>query len=214
MNGPWGYDLRPAEIESRSFEIIDGLVDLSGLSPAEAALVRRVVHATGDPGFAELLAWSRGAVATGADALAAGAPVVTDVQMARAGVSRARADRFGVDVRCYLSAPGVPEEARERGVTRSIVAVERAVADQPEAVFAFGNAPTALFRLLELIDAGQARPRLVVGVVVGFVGAAESKAALAARQDVPWISCRGNKGGSNVAAACVNALLKAAAGEV
>ncbi len=214
MNGPWGYDLRPAEIESRSFEIIDGLVDLSGLSPAEAALVRRVVHATGDPGFAELLAWSRGAVATGADALAAGAPVVTDVQMARAGVSRARADRFGVDVRCYLSAPGVPEEARERGLTRSIVAVERAVADQPEAVFAFGNAPTALFRLLELIDAGQARPRLVVGVVVGFVGAAESKAALAARQDVPWISCRGNKGGSNVAAACVNALLKAAAGEV
>ncbi len=214
MNGPWGYDLRPAEIENRSFEIIDGLVDLTGLSPAEAALVRRVVHATGDPGFAELLAWSPGAVAAGADALAAGAPVVTDVQMARAGVSRARADRFGVDVGCYLSAPGVPEEARERGVTRSIVAVERAVADQPEAVFAFGNAPTALFRLLELVDEGRARPRLVVGVVVGFVGAAESKDALMGRTDVPWVSCRGNKGGSNVAAACVNALLKAAAGEV
>lgn len=214
MNGPWGYDLKPEEIERRSFEIIDGLVDLSGRTPAEAALVRRVVHATGDPAFAPLLSWSPRAVELGAAALAAGAPVVTDVEMARAGVSKVRAARFGSSVSCYLAAPGVPEEARDRGLTRSIVAVERAVAEHPEAVFAFGNAPTALFRLLELVDEGRARPALVVGVVVGFVGAAESKDALMARADVPWVSCRGNKGGSNVAAACVNALFKAAAGEV
>ena len=94
------------------------------------------------------------------------------------------------------------------------MAVERAVQSHPEAVFAFGNAPTALFRLLELVEAGEARPSLVVGVVVGFVGAAESKQALMARDDVAWISCRGNKGGSNVAASCINAMLKAAAGEV
>ena len=214
MTGPWGYDLAPDEIERKSFEIIDGLVDLTGRTPAEAALVRRVVHATGDPAFAPLLAWTPGAVELGAKALAGGAPIVTDVEMARAGVSKARASRFGSPVSCYLSAPGVPEEARRRGVTRSIVAVERAVAEHPDAVFAFGNAPTALFRLLELVDEGRARPALVVGVVVGFVGAAESKEALMARLDLPWVSCRGNKGGSNVAAACVNALFKAAAGEV
>ncbi|MBI5017737.1 MAG: precorrin-8X methylmutase [Deltaproteobacteria bacterium] len=214
MIGPWGYDLIPEEIEKKSFDIIRGLVDLTGLSPAEAAVVQRVVHATGDPAFAPILAWSPGAVAAGAEALAAGTPIVTDVEMVRAGVSKVRAGRFGVEVTCHLSDPTVAEEARTRGVTRSIVAVERAAAAYPGAVFAFGNAPTALFRLLELIDEGVARPALVVGVVVGFVGAAESKEALMARGDVPWLSCRGNKGGSNVAAASVNALLKAAAGEV
>ncbi len=214
MIGPWGYDLRPEEIEKRSFEIIGDLVDLTRMTPPERALAKRVIHATGDPSFSELLAWSPGALDTGAEALAQGAHVVTDVQMARAGVSLARADRFGVRVSCHISDPEVAAEARARGVTRSIVAVERAVGQHPEAVFAFGNAPTALFRLLELVDEGKARPALVVGVVVGFVGAAESKEALMARRDFPWISCRGTKGGSNVAAACVNALLKIAAGEV
>jgi precorrin-8X/cobalt-precorrin-8 methylmutase len=212
--GPWGYDLRPEEIEKRSFALISGLVDLTAYTPAQAALVQRVVHATGDPSFAQILAWSPGGVEAGANALAAGAPVITDVEMARAGVSRVRAERFGVSVHCHIGDPTVAQEARERSVTRSIVAVERAVQANPRAVFAFGNAPTALFRLLELADEGVARPALVVGVVVGFVGAAESKDALMARTDFPWVSCRGNKGGSNVAAACVNALFKAAAGEV
>jgi precorrin-8X/cobalt-precorrin-8 methylmutase len=214
MRAPWGYDLRPDEIESRSFEIIDGLVDLKGLSGAEQALVKRVVHATGDPSFSEIMVWSEHAMEAGAEALQKGASIVTDVQMARAGVSQVRADRFGVATHCYVSAPEVVAEARTRGVTRSIVATEKAVRSHPEAVFAFGNAPTALFRLLELVDEGKARPALVVGVVVGFVGAAESKEALTARRDLAWISCRGNKGGSNVAAACANALLKTAAGEV
>ncbi|MEW6487780.1 MAG: precorrin-8X methylmutase [Thermodesulfobacteriota bacterium] len=214
MIGPWGYDLRPEEIEKKSFEIIAGLVDLSPFTPAQAALVQRVVHATGDPSFAGLLVWSPGALEAGARALAGGSPVVTDVEMVRSGVSRLRAGRFGVTVHCRIGDPEVAEEARRRGITRSIAAVERAAREHPGAVFAFGNAPTALFRLLELVDEGKARPALVVGVVVGFVGAAESKEALMARTDIPWVSCRGNKGGSNVAAACVNALFKAAAGEV
>jgi len=214
LSGRWGYRLGPDEIEAESFRIIDGLTDLSRFTPAEKALVRRVVHATGDPSFAGLLHWTPGAVEAGAEALRLGAPVITDVEMARAGVSKARAAKFGCEVLCFLSEPGVPEEARRRGLTRSIVAVERAVERHPEAVFAFGNAPTALFRLLECVDEGRARPRLVVGTVVGFVGAAESKEALMARSDFPWIACRGNKGGSNVAAAAVNALFKAAAGEV
>lgn len=214
MKGPWGYDLEPETIEHRSFEIIGSLADLGKFTPEQTALVKRVIHATGDPSFAALMAWSPEAVRRGADALRAGAPVVTDVEMARAGVSKVRAGAFGVEVSCHLGDPGVVEAAKARGVTRSIVAVEKAVASHPEAVFAFGNAPTALFRLLELADEGKARPALVIGVVVGFVGAAESKEALMARGDFPWIACQGNKGGSSVAAACVNALLKVAAGEV
>jgi precorrin-8X/cobalt-precorrin-8 methylmutase len=210
----WGYDLQPDQIETRSFEIIEGLVDLSRLTPAEAALTKRVVHATGDPTFASILAWSPGAVAAGVEALRQGVPLVTDVEMARAGVSKVRAAKYGVEVSCYIGDPAVAEEARNRGLTRSIVAVEKAVRSAPGAVFAFGNAPTALFRLLDLIAEGVAKPALVIGVVVGFVGASESKEALMARADVPWVSCRGNKGGSNVAAACVNALFKGAAGEV
>lgn len=214
LKGRWGYRLGPDEIEAESFRIIDGLVNLDGLSPAEKGLVRRVVHATGDPALRPLLVWSPGAVEAGARALAAGMPVVTDVEMARAGVSKVRAAKFGSPVICHVGDADVREDAHRRGVTRSIAAVEKAVAVHPEAVFAFGNAPTALFRLLELADEGKAKPALVIGVVVGFVGAAESKEALMARSDFPWIACRGNKGGSNIAAAAVNALFKAAAGEV
>ncbi len=210
----WGYTVAPDQIETRSFEIIDTLVDLSNNTPEERALVRRVVHATGDPAFAPIMAWSPDAPVIGAKALAAGKPIVTDVEMARSGISKVRAAKFGSSVHCYISDEQVVADARARSLTRSIVAVERAVEKFPDAVFVFGNAPTALFRLLELIDEGKARPSLIVGVVVGFVGAAESKDALMARTDVPWISCKGNKGGSNVAAASANALFKIAAGEV
>lgn len=210
----WGYDIRPDEIEKESFRIIEGLADLSKLNLAQKALVKRVIHATGDPSFSAIVKWSEGAIEAGAKALSGGAPIVTDVEMARSGISRVRADRFGSTVNCYIGDEGVTASARERGVTRSIAAVEKAVKNFPEAVFVFGNAPTALFRLLELCDEGLARPKLVVGVVVGFVGAAESKEALMQRSDFPWISCAGNKGGSNVAAACVNALFKVALGEV
>jgi precorrin-8X/cobalt-precorrin-8 methylmutase len=214
LKGRWGYDVRPDEIEDESFRIIDGLADLGEISPAELAVVRRVIHATGDPGFAELVKWSPGAVEIGAKALAAGTDVVTDVEMARAGVSKVRAGHFGCATHCYIVDEAVRDEARERGVTRSIAAVEKAVRNHPEAIYVFGNAPTALFRLMELVDEGAARPPLIIGTVVGFVGAAESKDALMARTAPPWISCKGNKGGSSVAASCVNALFKVAAGEM
>jgi len=125
-----------------------------------------------------------------------------------------RAGNFGVSTYCFIGDEEVRSEAVKRGLTRSIVAVERAAGLYPEAVFVFGNAPTALFRLLELVDEGKAKPSLVMGLVVGFVGAAESKEALVRRSDFPWVACRGNKGGSNVAAASANALFKIAAGEV
>ena len=143
-----------------------------------------------------------------------GATIFTDVEMVKAGVSKVRAASFGCKVECRLNDPKVVDEARRRELTRSAIGVERAVSQDPEGIFVFGNAPTALFRLLELVDEGVAKPKLIIGVVVGFVGAAESKDALMQRTDVNWISCKGNKGGSNVAAAAVNALFKAAAGEV
>lgn len=214
LKGRWGYDIRPDEIEKRSFEIIDTLVDLSHLSPREKALVGRVIHATGDPSFLPLVKWSGGAFDAAVSALSGGAPIVTDVEMARSGVSKVRAAKFGSETFCYISDSGVVEDARERGVTRSIAAVEKAARMHTGAIYVFGNAPTALFRLLELVDEGKAKPAVIVGTVVGFVGAAESKDALMERSDLEWISVKGNKGGSNVAAACVNALMKAAAGEV
>ncbi|TLN16487.1 precorrin-8X methylmutase [bacterium] len=206
--------MRPEEIENESFRIIDTLVDLGGLTLPQKALVRRVIHATGDPSFSSIIKWSDGAFEAGIKALSEGAAIVTDVEMARSGISKVRAGKYGSTVNCYIGDAGVADSARERGVTRSIAAVEKAVANFPEAVFVFGNAPTALFRLLELCDEGKARPKLVIGTVVGFVGAAESKEALMARDDLNWIACAGNKGGSNVAAACVNALFKAVMGEV
>ncbi len=210
----WGYDVRPNEIEKESFRIIEGLADLSQFSPEEKALVARVIHATGDPSFCNIVKWSSGAFEKGIAAIKSGAPIVTDVEMARAGVSKVRAAKFGSTTHCYISDEEVVKSAREREVTRSIAAVEKAAVDYPGAIFVFGNAPTALFRLLELVDEGVATPSLVIGVVVGFVGAEESKDAMMKRDDFEWVSVKGRKGGSNVAAACVNALFKGAAKEV
>ncbi len=214
LDGRWGYKLGPTDIEGESFRIISGLTDLSDLTPNQVALVSRVIHATGDPLFKELVKWSPGALEAGAEALKSGATIVTDVEMVRSGVSKVRAAKYGCEIVSYISDPEVARIARERKLTRSVVAVERAVKEHPGAVFAFGNAPTALFRLMEMVDQGEADPALIIGVVVGFVGAAESKEALVKRTDVNWISCVGNKGGSNVAAASVNALFKIVAGEV
>lgn len=213
LKGRWGYDLGPDDIEGRSFEIIDTLVDLSAHTPAELALIKRIIHATGDPSFAPIVKWSPGALEKGVEALKNGAPIVTDVAMAKAGISMVRASKYGGSVHCYISDGEVVKEARERGLTRSVVAVEKAARLHPGAVFVFGNAPTALWRLLELWEQGEVNPSLVIGVVVGFVGAAESKDALMAKTGLPWISVKGNKGGSNVAAAAANALYKIAAGE-
>ena len=138
-------------------------------------------------------------------ALRRGASVVTDTAMAAAGVSKPSAARWGVEVVCRMADPEVGEEARRRGVTRAVVCMERAVEATPDAVFAIGNAPTALMRLCELIREGRARPSLVVGVPVGFVNVVESKEVLAA-MDVPQIVAMGRKGGSTVAAAILNAL--------
>ena len=142
----------------------------------------------------------------GIEALRGGCDIVTDTQMARSGINKSILERLGGEARCFMSDPDVAEEAKDRGVTRAMVSMERAAELEKPCVFAIGNAPTALFSLLELIEAGRVRPALIVGVPVGFVNVVESKEQIM-KAGVPYIVARGRKGGSNVAAAVCNALL-------
>ena len=196
----------PEEIERASMAIIGReMGDWAG--PAEnLSVLKRVIHTTADFDFVRNLLFSPNAVRLGREALRRGVAVVTDTAMAAAGIGKPAAARWGVSVVCRMADPDVRDEALRRGVTRAVVSMERAVAETPDAIFAIGNAPTALIRLCELVREGAARPSLVVGVPVGFVNVVESKEMLAAT-DVPYIAAMGRKGGSPVASAVVNALL-------
>ena len=196
----------PEEIERASMAIIGReMGDWAG--PAEnLPILKRVIHTTADFDFVRNLLFSPNAVRLGREALRRGVAVVTDTAMAAAGIGKPAAARWGVSVVCRMADPDVRDEALRRGVTRAVVSMERAAAETPDAIFAIGNAPTALIRLCELVREGRARPSLVVGVPVGFVNVVESKEMLAAT-DVPHIAAMGRKGGSPVASAIVNALL-------
>lgn len=196
----------PEEIERASMAIIGReMGDWAG--PAEnLPVLKRVIHTTADFDFVRNLLFSPNSVRLGREALRRGVTVVTDTAMAAAGIGKPAAARWGVSVVCRMADPDVRDEALRRGVTRAVVSMERAAAETPDAIFAIGNAPTALIRLCELIREGTARPSLVVGVPVGFVNVVESKEMLVAT-DVPYIAAMGRKGGSPVASAVVNALL-------
>lgn len=204
------YGLPPEEIEARSLAIVEALLPPGGWDAGERRVAARMIHAAGDPSLAGAIRISPGAVAGGVAALRAGRPIFADVGMVAAGISRALAGRLGSAVRCLLEAPGVAERAAAEGTTRAAAAVRLAAADLGGAVVAVGNAPTALLALLDLLDAGLPPPALVVGTPVGFVSAAESKAELAARR-APHVTVLGTRGGSPLAAAAVNALLRLAA---
>jgi precorrin-8X/cobalt-precorrin-8 methylmutase len=196
----------PAAIYARSFAIARAETDLDGIPPDLHPLVLRVVHAAADPSLVRHLVWSPGAAEAGRRRLAAGAPVLTDVAMVAHGVTRALLPA-GNAVLCMLRDPAVAGLARQLGTTRSAAAVELWRAHLAGAVVAIGNAPTALFHLLDLIAAGAPRPALVLGFPVGFVGAAEAKAALASNDlGLDYIALSGRRGGSALAAAAVNAL--------
>jgi len=195
----------PAAIYRESWRAVAAATDLSCVPPALHAVALRVVHAAADPSLAPLLRSSPGAVAAARDALAAGATILADAKMVASGITRRRLPADNA-VRCTLDDPAVPDLAQRRGTTRAAAAVELWRPWLAGAVVAIGNAPTALFRLLELIDAGAPRPAVVLGFAVGFVGAAEAKAALMAQDRVDWIALDGRRGGSALAAAAVNAL--------
>jgi precorrin-8X/cobalt-precorrin-8 methylmutase len=193
-----------AEIYRRSFATIRAEADLSGLPEDVARVAVRMIHACGMTDLVEDLAWSPGAVARARAALLAGAPVLCDARMVASGVTRARLPA-GNAVVCTLGEPGVPELAERLGTTRSAAALELWGDRLGGAVVAIGNAPTALFRLLELVEAGAPRPAAVLGIPVGFIGAAESKEALAA-SGLDHLVVRGRRGGSAMTAAAVNAI--------
>jgi precorrin-8X/cobalt-precorrin-8 methylmutase len=201
----------PGEIEKKSFEIIEGLLSGKGLDGPEKDIVMRVVHATADPDFAESMVFSEGAAARGIKALAAGCGIVTDVKMLMAGIS---VKRPGIprETTCHISDPDILLKAKENGGTRAAAAMRKAAYEgrMDGAIVAIGNAPTALYEVIRLVRDEGVRPALIVGVPVGFVGAAESKDALMSVGEVPYITNRGRKGGSPVAAAIVNAMIKLA----
>lgn len=207
---------RPADIEKRSMELISR--EMKTVPPKyHAPVIRRVIHTTADFEYEQTLVFSGNAVMSALTALRAArssaesdilssVTIVTDTNMALSGINKGALSRLNCRAVCYMADPAVAEDAERRGVTRAAVSMEKAAELKGPLIFAIGNAPTALLRLKELIDADAVRPELVVGVPVGFVNVVESK-ELIMESDVPYIVARGRKGGSTVAAAICNALL-------
>ena len=196
----------PAEIYRQSFAIVREEAELDGLPPALRDVAARLVHACGMPDIVLDLAWRGDVVAAGRDALAAGAPVLADARMVAEGVIR-RVLPAENEVVCMIDAPEAGDAARRKKTTRSAAAVGLWTPYLSGAVVAIGNAPTALFRLLELIEEGRPRPAAILAFPVGFVGARESKELLVSTDlDIPYLTLRGRRGGSALAAAAVNAL--------
>lgn len=198
--------IKPMDIEKRSFEIITELLGDKKLDPENELVIKRVIHTSADFDYAENLCFSEHAAAKGIEALRGGCDIVTDTQMAKSGINKTILASLGGQVHCFMSDEDVAAEAKERGITRAIVSMERASKLAKPCIFAIGNAPTALISLKEQIDAGALKPALIIGVPVGFVNVVESK-ELIMEASVPYIVARGRKGGSNVAAAICNALL-------
>ena len=202
MNG----HVKPADIEKRSFAIITEELGGRTFPDGIAEVVKRVIHTSADFDYADNLCFSPDAVEKAKAALEAGATIVTDTNMALAGISKGTLAQLGGKAVCLMADEDVAREAKARGVTRATVSMEHAAKLEDPLIFAIGNAPTALIRLHELIEEGAVSPALVIGVPVGFVNVVESK-ELFLGGDTPYIIARGRKGGSNVAAAIVNALL-------
>ena len=198
--------VKPMDIEKRSFEIITELLGDTPMNPENEPVIKRVIHTSADFDYVNNLVFSENAVKIGLDALKSGCDIVTDTQMAKSGINKKALEKLGGQVHCFMSDEDVAVEARQRGMTRAAVSMERAAALEKPCIFAIGNAPTALVALKELMDAGKLQPALIIGVPVGFVNVIESKELILA-SSVPHIVARGRKGGSNVAAAICNALL-------
>lgn len=198
----------PMEIEKRSFEIISEELEEKGIVLPEdyAPIIKRVIHTSADFEYAETLVFSENVLQRAKAAIQNGACIVTDTQMAKAGINKKVLKKFGGEVYNFVADEDVARLAKEQGSTRSAVCMDKAAALGKPLIFAIGNAPTALVRLYELIQEEKIRPELIIGVPVGFVNVVQSK-ELIMETDIPYIIARGRKGGSNVAAAICNALL-------
>ena len=201
--------MKPQEIEDLSFEIIASEAGDHGFNQEEWPVVRRIIHTTADFEYLDTIRFNKDAVKQGIKAIRSGCTIFTDTNMARMGIRKKEIASFGASVYCLMSDPEVAGQAEENGTTRAVVAVDQACGRMDNGIYVVGNAPTALLRLIEKIKSGEASPALVVGLPVGFVNAAESKDALM-ELDIPYITNKGRKGGSNIGAAVINALAIAA----
>ncbi len=200
--------IQPSDIEKESFRIIKTELDEMGKEVPEELLptVQRVIHTTADFEYADTLCFSENVITKARDAIRAGAHIVTDTNMALSGISKKTLERYGGEVHCFMADEDVAAEAKEKGVTRAYVSMDKAAGIQAPLIFAIGNAPTALIRLYELMKENRIKPLLIIGVPVGFVNVVEAK-ELIMESDVPYIVNRGRKGGSTVAAAICNSIL-------
>lgn len=192
----------PSEIEKRSFEIITEELKEMGkiLCPETELIVKRCIHTSADFEYADSLVFTEGVVEKAKDAIRRGVPIITDTQMGKAGINKKRLAEYGSEVLCFMSDEDVAEMAKKNGTTRAVASMDKAAALGREAIFAVGNAPTALVRLYELIKEGKINPELIIAVPVGFVNVVQSKELILSLEDTPSIVARGRKGGSNIAA--------------
>lgn len=208
MDGVRIERLRPEEIEEKSFAIISAELAERGilLPKAEEMITKRVIHASADFEYAETLTFSENAVNIAENLLRGGADIVTDTNMALAGINKKMLAKLGGEAHCFMADEDVAGQAKKRGVTRAAVSMEKAGSIEKPLIFVIGNAPTALIRLYEMIQEGEFKPAFVIGVPVGFVNVEAAK-ELIMGAGIPYIVNRGRKGGSNIAAAICNALI-------
>ncbi|MDO4678075.1 MAG: precorrin-8X methylmutase [Blautia sp.] len=199
-------NVKPMDIEKRSFEIITEELGDMELTPGTEPVVKRCIHTSADFDYAKNLCFSEHAVEKAIEAIKNGACIVTDTQMAKAGINKRALARYGGEVYCFMSDEDVAEMAKKNKTTRATASMDKAASLDRKLIFAIGNAPTALVRLYELIQEGKINPQLIIGVPVGFVNVVQSK-ELIMETETPYIVARGRKGGSNIAACICNALL-------
>ena len=199
-------NVKPMDIEKRSFEIITEELGDTKLIPGTELVVKRCIHTSADFDYAENLCFSENVIQKAMDAIKEGACIVTDTQMAKSGINKTALARYGGEVYCFMSDDDVAALAKKNGTTRATASMDKAASMDKKLIFAIGNAPTALVRLYELIQEGRLNPELIIGVPVGFVNVVQSK-ELIMEAGVPYIVAKGRKGGSNIAACICNALM-------
>ena len=207
------YIKDPREIETKSFEIISASLGAENGSGLKMDMIKRVIHTTADFEFARLIKFKEDAELRILDVFCYGCTIVSDTNMIKAGINKKLTETLGIKTECFVDDPQVHKIAREKGITRSMAGIDLAAGIKGRKVFAIGNAPTALYRIMELVHEGTLEVDGVIGVPVGFVGAAESKDALW-KTNIPAVISEGRKGGSTIAVALVNAVLREAVKKV
>ncbi|MCD6184867.1 MAG: precorrin-8X methylmutase [Deltaproteobacteria bacterium] len=204
--------MKPSDIETLSFKIIDKEAGEHNFSQKEWPIVRRMIHTSADFDYMKTVRFHPLAIEAAINAMQHGKTIITDTKMAMSGISKKKLEGFNVKIKCLISDTEIGKKAAEKKTTRAHAAVDAAVLDMEGGIYVIGNAPTALLHLIELVETGKAAPALIIGLPVGFVNAAESKAALI-KTDYPYITNIGRKGGSNIAASVINAFANIAKGE-